>query len=77
MSDEAVCRTAPATTGLLTNRSNLSKMYTNKLFFQLQCNQDNPEIDTQKHLFNCAKLKILNINDVKIQDVFNLKATEG
>ena len=46
-------------------------MYKNRLFCPLKCNQENPEIDTQEHLFKCTKLKVLNINNVKIHDVFD------
>ena len=51
-------------------RSNFSKMFKNRLFCPLQCNQENPQIDTQEHLLTCTKIKIQNTNNLKIQDVF-------
>ena len=69
--DEAQVITACRSKCIRTIRSNFSKMYKNRLFCPLKCNQENPEIDTQEHLLKCTKLKVSNINNVKIQDVFD------
>ena len=45
-------------------------LFKNRLFCPLQCNQENPQIDTQEHLLTCTKIKIQNTNNLKIQDLF-------
>ena len=51
-------------------RSNFGKMFKNRLFCPLQCNKENPQIDTQEHLLTCTTINISNTNKLRIQDVF-------
>ena len=39
-------------------RSNFGKMFKNRLFCPLQCNNENPQIDTQEHLLTCTTINI-------------------
>ena len=45
-------------------------MFKNRLFCPLQCNQENPQIDTQEHLLTCTNIKTPNTNNLRIQNVF-------
>ena len=53
-----------------TVRSIFSKMYKNRLFCPLKCSEEDPNIDTQEHIWRCPNIKIKNTNNVRIQDVF-------
>ena len=51
-------------------RSNFSKMYKNRIFCPLKCNQESEQIDTQEHLLTCSKINIPNSSDNGIQGVY-------
>ena len=51
-------------------KTNFSSMYKKRLNCPLNCNQENPHIDTQEHVLICNKLMISNPSKLVVGGVF-------
>ena len=53
-----------------TVRKNFPKLYKNRLYCPLKCEEQNQIEDTQKHLLTCKKLNKSDIDNVRISDAY-------